>query len=336
MFDHLRLKTFFIPEAMRLLMQSKKIDERMNPDIYKEYADFLLENKLATQSETGTDLKLKGAYKPEFAYPSKISNCIFINPGLDIFRMSFINKLNISAIFLIFERETLQEELCAILQEIDQTGITHIEMVLNHDSVALEKLLETVGRNKRIVRIFCPGSIDEVIQAEGMQKIIRTVRRVEYCCDINSSALCYSNLHFTESQHHNTCLNRKLCIDKDGYIKNCPYMNHHFGHISNTNIEEVVQLPEFQQWWHIKKDEIDVCKDCEFRHMCTDCRALIKDPGNVYSQPSKCTYNPYICKWASEEGYVPVEECGTYSRESGFVPNKKKIRALNKAIWGDE
>jgi hypothetical protein len=113
-------------------------------------------------------------------------------------------------------------------------------------------------------------------------------------------------------------------------------MEHHYGHISNTKLEDVIALPEFQKWWHIKKDDIDVCKDCEFRHMCTDCRAFIKDPENIYSQPSKCTYNPYICKWEGEEGYVPVEECGTYSQETGFVPDKKKIKKLNKQIWGDE
>jgi radical SAM protein with 4Fe4S-binding SPASM domain len=113
-------------------------------------------------------------------------------------------------------------------------------------------------------------------------------------------------------------------------------MKHHYGHISKTKIEEVIETPEFQKWWHIKKDDIDVCKDCEFRHMCTDCRAFIKDPENIYSQPAKCTYNPYICKWEGEEGYVPVEECGTYTRETGFVPDKKKIEKLNREIWGDE
>jgi hypothetical protein len=37
---------------------------------------------------------------------------------------------------------------------------------------------------------------------------------------------------------------------------------------------------------------------------------------------------------AGEEGYMPVEECGTYSKETGFAPNKQKINELNKKIWG--
>ena len=76
----------------------------------------------------------------------------------------------------------------------------------------------------------------------------------------------------------------------------------------------------------IKKDDIDVCKDCEFRYICTDCRSIIKDLNYRYSQPVKCKYNPYLGKWEGEEGYVPVEECGTYSQVTGFVPNVEKIR----------
>ncbi|MDR2057516.1 MAG: hypothetical protein LBP83_04405, partial [Dysgonamonadaceae bacterium] len=50
------------------------------------------------------------------------------------------------------------------------------------------------------------------------------------------------------------------------------------------------------------------CKDCEFRYICTDCRAYLQDSNDIYSQPAKCNYNPYIAKWAGEEGYYPVEE----------------------------
>ena len=69
--------------------------------------------------------------------------------------------------------------------------------------------------------------------------------------------------------------------------------------------------------------------------MCTDCRVFIKDPENIYSQPAKCTYNPYIAKWQGEEGYVPVEECGTYTWETGFVVNHKRVAELNKQLWGE-
>lgn len=102
---------------------------------------------------------------------------------------------------------------------------------------------------------------------------------------------------YFESQHHNTCLNRKISIDVDGNIKNCPSMSKSYGNIRDTKLIDVVNNPEFQKVWHIKKDEITKCKDCEFRHVCTDCRAYLENPDDQYSAPLKCGYNPYTCEW---------------------------------------
>ncbi|MCG8412356.1 MAG: hypothetical protein MI739_13845, partial [Bacteroidales bacterium] len=77
--------------------------------------------------------------------------------------------------------------------------------------------------------------------------------------------------------------------------------------IDNTSLLDVVNSKEFQFYWNISKDQIEVCKDCEFRYICSDCRAYTKN-SNVYSQPAKCTYNPYIAKWEGEEGYVSVDD----------------------------
>jgi len=128
-----------------------------------------------------------------------------------------------------------------------------------------------------------------------------------YCGAIKTEFFSPNQPHFTESQHYNTCLNRKICIDVNGEIKNCPAMSRSFGNIKDSTLEEALNKPGFKDLWGIRKDDIDVCKDCEFRYMCTDCRTFIKDPGNFYSQPAKCPYNPYIAKWEGEEGYITVE-----------------------------
>jgi SPASM domain peptide maturase of grasp-with-spasm system len=114
---------------------------------------------------------------------------------------------------------------------------------------------------------------------------------------LNREKNCIPNLSFfTEAQAHNTCLNRKLCIDAGGNIKNCPAMSRSFGNIKDTTLKEAIEKEGFKDLWFINKDKIDVCRDCEFRYMCMDCRCFIKDPENIYSQPAKCGYNPYICK----------------------------------------
>ncbi|MBK7587807.1 MAG: SPASM domain-containing protein [Bacteroidetes bacterium] len=85
----------------------------------------------------------------------------------------------------------------------------------------------------------------------------------ECICGLISAKLFAVNLsHFTESLSFNTCLNRKISIDVNGQIKNCPSMAKCYGNIRDTKLIDVVNDPEFQKVWHIKKDEITKCKDC--------------------------------------------------------------------------
>lgn len=128
------------------------------------------------------------------------------------------------------------------------------------------------------------------------------------CGNVGKPFFVFNQSFFIEGHSCNTCLNRKVSIDKDGNIGNCPLMPHTFGNIMNTSLQEVVSRPDFQRLWNITKDQVEVCKDCEYRYFCTDCRHFVKDRNNLLSQPSKCNYNPYIAKWSDEDGYVPVEK----------------------------
>jgi SPASM domain peptide maturase of grasp-with-spasm system len=105
-----------------------------------------------------------------------------------------------------------------------------------------------------------------------------------------------------ESINHNSCLHKKISIDKDGNIKNCPSMPQSFGNIKDTTLEEALNHPDFKKYWNVTKDMIAVCKDCEFRHICTDCRAYTErthfEDDIDLSKPLKCGYNPYTNEWA--------------------------------------
>jgi SPASM domain peptide maturase of grasp-with-spasm system len=102
---------------------------------------------------------------------------------------------------------------------------------------------------------------------------------------------------FSEALKYNTCLNRKISIDKAGEIKNCPSMPESYGNIDVVGLKEALSNKQIKKYWHISKDEIEVCKDCEFRYICTDCRAYLSEPSNERSKPLKCGYNPYTGEW---------------------------------------
>ncbi|GEM63906.1 hypothetical protein SF1_18880 [Sphingobacterium faecium NBRC 15299] len=161
-----------------------------------------------------------------------------------------------------------------------------------------ENFIEKYSILNEIV-IFNAKNDDHTFVEKNKVNIIQIARsiNVKNCGAIQQF---YFNLeidHFTESMNHNTCLNRKIAVDTLGNIKNCPSMIQSYGNIKDTNLEKAITHPDFEKFWHIKKDEISKCKDCEFRYVCTDCRAYLDNPTDIYSAPLKCGYDPYNAQW---------------------------------------
>lgn len=71
--------------------------------------------------------------------------------------------------------------------------------------------------------------------------------------------------------------------------------------LGNINNLHKVNLSDLEtEYWTIKKDDIDICKDCEFRYICSDCRVQVE---HKYARPNTCIYNPYTNKWEGQSGY---------------------------------
>lgn len=191
-----------------------------------------------------------------------------------------------------------------LLKPINDTVILSLELILAYDQSFTNKtvlyFLSLYPSISSIVLHTVPN-YDCFVKIKGnMNNIFYSKQSIDiniHCGVISPYFFSINLQNFTESQHHNTCLNRKISIDTEGNIKNCPSMQQSFGHISNTTLENVIQDPAFTKVWNIKKDEIEKCKACEFRHICTDCRAYLENPNDVYSAPLKCGYNPETCEW---------------------------------------
>lgn len=70
-----------------------------------------------------------------------------------------------------------------------------------------------------------------------------------------------------------------------------------YGKVDEVSLKNVLESNEFRKYWFINKDQISICKSCEFRYNCTDCRAFLVDSNDIYSKPLKCGYNPFTCVW---------------------------------------
>ena len=224
---------------------------------------------------------------------------------------------------------------------ISNSQIECIHVYTLYSQIEILKLRNFIMENSRFRSVVFMGSPEDnciEIEEMGFARLEYKTNIIDFssCGNVSKDLFVYDSNHFFEAHTYNTCLNRKVYISLNGFVRNCPLMNNDFGNIRQLSLRDIVNLPGFQVLWRICKDRIDVCKDCEYRFVCTDCRYYIKDKNNITSQPSKCKYNPYIGKWEGEHGYVSVEKCGTYSPETGFVPDYCYLEDINGQLDKDD
>lgn len=201
--------------------------------------------------------------------------------------------------------------LLFLVHTLSKKGFLRVELVFNYNSNIARTCYRQLLNEYSIIisKIIVMGAVRNKRDADN--KIIFCTEKLtnaQQCGKIGKGLFMCNIESYLRSCIGNSCLYKKIAIDSDGYVKNCPNLKNNYGHISKTDLTSVINRTDFTDLWDIKKEEIDVCQDCEFRDICTDCRAMIKDPENIYSQPSKCGYNPYITKWEGEEGWISVEQ----------------------------
>jgi SPASM domain peptide maturase of grasp-with-spasm system len=276
---------------------------------------YLFDKELAFPC-TCEDLSFFPDMSIEYEVPCLLENFILdINAESNHDFQKIINSLSqitLKAFQIRFFHEVNIDFLDKIMRLICTSNIQTVELIVPHnENVTWNDWLKLTQENLKLTNITIYQSAKFDIRYHKQATIVQTKESVASSTDCGKISKdlfsCNQNLYI-ESQSYNTCLNRKASIATHGEIKNCPSMQTSFGNYKEVSLLEVVKTSEFQKLWKIKKDDIEVCKDCEFRHMCADCRAFIKDSSNIYSQPAKCTYNPYIAKWEGEDGYYSVEE----------------------------
>jgi radical SAM protein with 4Fe4S-binding SPASM domain len=91
----------------------------------------------------------------------------------------------------------------------------------------------------------------------------------------------------------NQCFSKYICIDYNLNVYPC-VMEKHFCH-GNLKKESLIKLLK-KSIIELSKDKIDICRDCEYRYVCYDCRADYCGQNN-FSKPWYCTYDPYKGEW---------------------------------------
>lgn len=125
---------------------------------------------------------------------------------------------------------------------------------------------------------------------------------------------------FVRSLSGNNCLSGKIAITECGDVLPCVFSrNQIVGNVTQTILGEVIQTQQLQTIWRTTKDHVLVCRDCEYRYACFDCRpiseAYAKGKASYLNAPyPRCTYNPYTGEWAKGTWEVNQQGKPFYNR----------------------
>jgi len=288
------------------ICEVKKKYQNNFDEIIDEYFEFLLDKEYVFFSDSNIDFPKLSL---EWYEPFRINNAIIdYNEKIDYDKILIeLNKLNCKSLEIRFFDNIQFSFIESVLLFIEQNEMIlySLGFVLKYSDEMDKNVLENfISKNPRISYVIvsnAPANCYVEVDKHRKSYVFYSQDKVDSssnCGLISSKSFVVNTRLFTESQEFNTCLNRKISIDVEGNIKNCPSMSQSFGKIGNVTLEEVLEKPEFKKYWNVNKDQIEVCKDCEFRHICTDCRAFIEEPENQYSKPLKCGYDPYTNVWS--------------------------------------
>lgn len=284
-------------------------------DAVAPFVDFLVENELAHFHSNKDNFP-----KIQFEWDdyALITNAIIDIRGAqhDTFKLlSELDELGTKHVQFRYYRSISFSELTALVDQLKTTNLYSTEIIAEFSEANSIPELENYLRQHPIVtmltftsspenkmhKVFIDPNLDEKIVVSKILYTQQPVTSCESCGIINMRNMVVPQMkEFSEAKNFNSCLNRKIAVDENGFIKNCPSMTKHYGHHKDVHLFEALNQAGFKDVWKSNKDQIATCKSCEYRYICTDCRAYVEDPQNMLSKPLKCNYDPFSGTWTSD------------------------------------
>lgn len=318
-----RSKSELIPlDFASLLLELDKMQslEQIKKDYSDDY-EVILENlRYFEQKEYGIfcskDLFLCfPEMSTDFQEPSHISNAVielksdYINMLSEYFVQ--LDELSCFNISLVLYEELSVDNYIKIFSQLKKDRIRSIEILSKWHPAIDNLLLKKISQQcDQLVRLSFFSAPYEKVEFEDIEQnilfervfISYNITNFNQCGKITIDDFTTNISKVLEAGKYNSCLHKKIAIDIDGYIKNCPAMTNQFGNMKQNILKEAIDNLEFKKYWNLSKDKIEVCRDCEFRYVCTDCRAFtertkINEEGLDISKPLKCGYDPYKGVW---------------------------------------
>ena len=253
--------------------------------------------------------------------PNEIENCIVDvtdkMPDWDLL-FSQLLSLQCEALQIRCYSELIDIDVVVqILEKLQGTCISQVEFMIKgknlNSKIAYGELFE---KFPSLVFVMLHSSIQNVcheitINNTPIRRLLilqkRPLLSEKQCGSIKMDMLGQPSTNFcTELKSHQGCLNRKVSMRSDGQICNCPSLKKNYGS-DLSKLNSIVRTKDFQNIWNLKNDFVKVCKNCEFRYVCTGCRAYLETPDSR-EKPAGCQYDPVKGVWETDIAKIQFSE----------------------------
>jgi hypothetical protein len=277
--------------------------EDLDTDVYA----FLKEKNLLMDETTATNQQIKESTFYKWRSPSLITNAIIElsseNKLLNVtkFRnlLRCLDVLLCKHVFLVLKRPVTFKRMELLIECIQHSNIQSVQLAMPYRQVfytdKFGELIMTQGKIQFVILESSPfekNIENKIFFATKKLSAYHLKKQRQFVCNIPL---------FSESQLHHTYFNRKFFISGSGEIKNAPGCTTAVGRIQEiTDPEHLIALiktKEFQKYWYVFKESCEVCRDCEFRHVCVDNRIPHQREDGHWYHKEECNYDPYTGMW---------------------------------------
>jgi SPASM domain peptide maturase of grasp-with-spasm system len=269
-----------------------------------EYIDFLITNEYVFWTSEPDNFP---SLNKKWNFPGLISNVLIdVNPNtilLTNIESLHLNTLGAVALQIRFTDQISLESLDKFLELFLKTRIQSLEIIIKYDDyIRDEKFNKLLNRHLRVNYVIiysAPLSGKKENEFNALFFITEGLEQATSKGPTTESHFAVNKNIFMESQFQNTYFNKKLYIDENLNIKNAPETEI-LGNLLNDSLLTILNGESLKKHWNVKKDDIKVCKDCEFRYFCVDSRLPnFNNSDNEYYFDSSCSYDPYKNTWGN-------------------------------------
>jgi radical SAM protein with 4Fe4S-binding SPASM domain len=180
----------------------------------------------------------------------------------------------------------------------------HIEVVFPSDAVgaAWEDLATRLG-----LRIALQAKSDS--SNPTYRRLQQARLKVRFCppavvpAAISTRSLVCDHASFRRLRHASVHCN-SLHIDARGNVFPWALEKHHLvGRVSDAaSFGRLMRSDELRRAWTFTKDQVERCRDCEYRYGCPQSYTFRSEEGRVGSAPINCGYDPQTGQWSNAVG----------------------------------